>query len=322
MNASTPHAIAEACNSVLEIDDAKLIKEEHGNSSLNTEAPLFRSCKALAEVIRDAMWMHGTSEQLNALAKEIRSVAEALRFVAQLDLSRASDVMAKDQRLNELRRSYSSLLLFAAPLLFINQTLTFGIEAELKEHADAAKRKIQKKIADVESIAGQAKTHLDQVQELTRDLGISRQANHFLKASKSYNQAAFLWIASTALIGAALLFGAILLFCTEPAHNYFELIHDMVPRLILFSAGFTALVFAMRNYSAARHNEALNDHRAVSLSTFQAFLADPKMDAKVRSEILLEAARCAFSQQTTGFLKEPDAPQITQLTDLGKRFSS
>lgn len=87
---------------------------------------------------------------------------------------------------------------------------------------------------------------------------------------------------------------------------------QMVPRLMVATVGYTILYWAIRNYSAAKHNQTVNLHRANSLETMRQFLLTE--DAPdTRAEILSQAALSAFGQQPSGFIGGESAPDFSRI---------
>ena len=105
-------------------------------------------------------------------------------------------------------------------------------------------------------------------------------------------------------------------------HTAPVVLEKALPRLVIVSLLFSAMIFSLKNYSSARHNYVVNTHRAVSLTTFQSFRSGTA-DPKVKDAILLQAAQCVFSAQRSGYLKdEAEPPQITYITDVFKGVSA
>jgi hypothetical protein len=93
-------------------------------------------------------------------------------------------------------------------------------------------------------------------------------------------------------------------------------------RVLIFSLGTFALIFCTKTYASHRHNFTINRQRSNALKTFELF-ANGSSDAQVKDAILLQAAQCVFSPQTSGYIRnEPDPTANTQvarvLADLNR----
>jgi hypothetical protein len=69
------------------------------------------------------------------------------------------------------------------------------------------------------------------------------------------------------------------------------------------------LIWCTRNYSAARHNQVVNQHRRNALNTFRAFTEAAAGDEATKNAVLLEATRSIFAPQPTGYGKGENEPQ-------------
>jgi len=88
------------------------------------------------------------------------------------------------------------------------------------------------------------------------------------------------------------------------------------PRLIIFTMLYFCLIWTSRNYSAAKHNQIVNEHRVNALSTFLAF-ANGTKDPKIQDAILLQASSCAFAAQVSGFMKdEAPSQENTKIVEI------
>ncbi len=87
-------------------------------------------------------------------------------------------------------------------------------------------------------------------------------------------------------------------------------------RVLIFSLGTFALIFCTRTYASHRHNFVINRQRSNALKTFEMF-ANGSSDAQVKDAILLQAAQCVFSPQTSGYIRnEPDPTANTQVARI------
>lgn len=90
-------------------------------------------------------------------------------------------------------------------------------------------------------------------------------------------------------------------------------------RLALPAAG---LVFAIRQFSAARHNMLVFKNKALALGTFEAFV-EASPDDGTRSAVVLEVSKSVFSQQPTGFLRgNTGTPETTSTNIITEAFKA
>jgi hypothetical protein len=84
-------------------------------------------------------------------------------------------------------------------------------------------------------------------------------------------------------------------------------------RVVLLSFFTYFIAWSARNYRANRHNEVVNTHRRIALSTFETFAKAAEGDKDTKNAVLIQTTQAIFSAQRSGYLgKEPDAgPQST-----------
>jgi CTP synthase (UTP-ammonia lyase) len=89
-----------------------------------------------------------------------------------------------------------------------------------------------------------------------------------------------------------------------------------ITKVVILSTIFTAAVACSRIYRAHRHNYVVNQHRRNALNTFQAFVNAPEADAQTKNAVLLEATKCIFSQQPTGYISSEQDSQPSQVLEI------
>jgi hypothetical protein len=101
-----------------------------------------------------------------------------------------------------------------------------------------------------------------------------------------------------------------------------KLVTLAVARVIVISILSTAILFCVRNYSAARHNFVINRHRQNALSTFETFVKASR-DDQTKDAVLLQATRSIFTPQVSGYLKtETEAPSPNQIIEIMRNLTS
>lgn len=144
--------------------------------------------------------------------------------------------------------------------------------------------------------------------------GVAEHARLFGQQAHIHNVAARCWLGAAAGISvAAGLFGwwafptseDTLSSATSVAHY----IHYVVPRVIVLSLGFYGVFLSVKNYVAHSHNAVINRHRENSLQTFEAFVNGTK-DQATKDAVLIQATRCIFEPQPTGYSPSEVQPPI------------
>ena len=76
-----------------------------------------------------------------------------------------------------------------------------------------------------------------------------------------------------------------------------------VAKLVLFSFVYYVLVWLVRMYRAAAHNEVVNRHRFRAMRSFEKFVAATK-DEQTKQAVLLRATESIFVHQSSGLTPE------------------
>jgi hypothetical protein len=89
----------------------------------------------------------------------------------------------------------------------------------------------------------------------------------------------------------------------KSATTWQDALHLLLPRFLVLSTLYFLIVWAARNFGAARHNQTLNSHRAVALRSFDSFLLATKGSEDLQKSLLREVATATFTTHATGYLK-------------------
>jgi hypothetical protein len=92
-----------------------------------------------------------------------------------------------------------------------------------------------------------------------------------------------------------------------------------ITKVVVLSTSFTAAVASLRVYRSHQHNLEVNQRRKNALRTFQAFVDAPEADAQTKNAVLLEATKCIFSQQPTGYIAEQES-QPSQILEIVRQL--
>ena len=183
------------------------------------------------------------------------------------------------------------------------------IEAILAQVDADAKQISQKMQGHLESTGENAKT-VERAAEIVRqksgDVGALELAQSFDRIATQHLNASSLW-----LLASAVLFVTITVFLRDQA-DALPLASDkdalrvtaqtILARSPLIGIWVFALVFAVRNYTANRHNFVTNKHRINILHTYQK-LVEAAGDQANKDIVLTKASESIFGAQPTGYGK-------------------
>lgn len=171
---------------------------------------------------------------------------------------------------------------------------------------------------------------LDEVRNAAAEAGVSQTSVHFKKEADEHFDSSVKWRNGLILIILLLIlfsfFGTELLELTgtkipDTTTDGVQLAIFLTQKgLIVFCLIF-ALIWAARNYGAARHNYVVNKHRNNALGSFQAF-STSAADSQTKSAVLIQATQSIFTPQASGYVKSdgensPSSPIVEILRSTG-----
>ncbi len=212
----------------------------------------------------------------------------------------------------------------AAESLRAKQTeIDRNLDVFMKEKSESFEKEGTEKLELVNRV-------LEEVRNAAAEAGVSQTAIHFkteadehLVSSKKWrNGLIFIIIALIlfSLFGTELLKWAGTAIPDANTNNVQLAIFLTQKGLIVFCLIF-ALIWAAKNYGAARHNYVVNKHRNNALGSFQAF-STSAADAQTKSAVLIQATQSIFAPQASGYVKSdgensPSSPIVEILRSTG-----
>ena len=144
-------------------------------------------------------------------------------------------------------------------------------------------------------------------------VGVAHHALHFRNEANQHDKDArkWLWVVGGLAVLTVGLSGLYLYQALEPTElGTPQAIQLAVVKVLLFSFFFGAVVWAARVYRSHRHNFVVNQHRQNALTSFETFV-EAAGDDQTKSAVLMEATRCIFSPQASGYADSPAADPST-----------
>ncbi len=183
---------------------------------------------------------------------------------------------------------------------------------KIAQHCEQRKKEIDEAVKAASRAAGAA--------------GVGAFDDSFSKFAEDQASEALLWtVAVAALVVCVLVLGV-------SSENIFVLkdkdwpsvVQTISSKIVSLGVLVWLLIFCARMVRSARHQSAVNFHRANSLKSFQAFVVAADSD-ELKDAILAEAAKCIFSPVGTGYLDNETSASYGSLpivADFAKTVSS
>ena len=149
---------------------------------------------------------------------------------------------------------------------------------------------------------------LEEIRNVAAEEGVTQQAAHFRSEAEEHETSAENWRKKTInlswLLGG---FAIVSLFLHKipiliPTNAY-ETVQLGISKVLIFAVIAYMLFLSARNFLNHKHNAILNKHRQNALMTHKA-LIEASGDSGVREAVMLQAASCIFSPQSTGYTND------------------
>lgn len=181
------------------------------------------------------------------------------------------------------------------------------------QRLDADARATMQSISDrAEKIESQLQEHekeaqrvLSEIRSVAAEEGVTQQSTHFRAEADRHEKEAETWRTRTTKLAVALgVYAALSVFIHKvpflaPTSNY-ETFQLAISKVLVFSVLAYMLFLSARNFLNHKHNAIVNRHRQNALMTHRA-LIEAASDHGIREAIMVQAAGCIFSPQSTGY---------------------
>jgi hypothetical protein len=186
---------------------------------------------------------------------------------------------------------------------------------------------IKKHSEDFKQYAESQKKEIEKAAQATRDAAAKTVAVKFSKdfkrQSQENNQTAKNWFYCTIAFFFSSLIYIFCLYKEEVPLNLetAQLIRDFGLRFITLSLFLGAMAWCANQFKILKNLETLNNHRALSLESLEAFLAGAE-DPQAKDAVVMETARAIFQNGNTGYLDGNQTPIITptHVMEISKTF--
>lgn len=161
-------------------------------------------------------------------------------------------------------------------------------------------------VSQLQGFQENATAIVNNIRKAAGEVGVGQRASQFRDQAEQYARAKRTWlrasvgVAALAIALAAGNVGYLLNKLAQTEISTGRAIELAVAKVLLFSVLYYALVWVVRTYRAASHNEVVNRHRENALRTFETFVA-AATDEQTKQAVLLRATESVFGHQASGF---------------------
>ncbi|HUU47115.1 MAG TPA: hypothetical protein VM118_15410 [Acidobacteriota bacterium] len=303
----------------------KMIRSDLGQASFVTARPYFESWHALLSELETLPWAGLPPSELSRLSKTLSRIEAAYSLVGHFSLSAPDKEAEKDpikrrnRDLDQVRAQFENTYAELMQLLTFLRPSRYDDSDMADVYRDDMERLRRAATEYVEALKSQAAEGAVAVDDLKRTAGVggaSKHAGLFKSEAEENRKWARFWLFAAGAF-------AVLCMCfvwwwfvrPGPVTPSADIVADwnlFAAKLLLISLLVSAAVWATRNYSAHRHNYVINQHRHNALESFETF-ATSASEGGTRDAVLLQATRCIFEHQTSGYLGRAGGAQAKTL---------
>ena len=175
--------------------------------------------------------------------------------------------------------------------------------------ADEGKLQLESQLKEADRI-------LTAIKGKSADLGVTEHAILFQEAATEFSAEKSRWLTLVkwvAGISTLLAIGNsvwVFLAAGSGSLDIGESLQIALAKLVLFSFAYYVLVWSVRMFRAAAHNEVVNLHRFRAMRTFERF-TDAASDKTTKDAVLLRSTESIFGHQSTGLSDSRTDPSGT-----------
>ena len=261
------------------------------------------------------------SQLYNAMAAAYKCLKEIDRFSIEND-ARPSE--RRDHLCNKLERAADDLqngALLIIPFLAYRRVDSAGRKEAMDRFEDSAGKILSAAAEKLKDKDDEIQDILRKAQDAGASIGVATFTTEFAAEAKKLTIRSRGWLAGAAILGILTIAAAIGSYFWPPVSSEagpWETIRNFGSKAAILAVLFASAVWCGRIYRALVHQAAVNNHRAISLKTFQAFVKATDTP-EVRDAVLLAATNAAFGSVPTGLVDQSagDGPAFA-VTEIGK----
>lgn len=273
--------------------------------------PALENIRSLYGRISDSDLDLAADRLLGRLLSDAREIRDLLVEVMDFDTAAGGSPEHRQGLLDRLPNLYNQVLANSGPLIALSFAWTGGGDlAKTRQEVREKNAELNAMLADTEAKLAERMEAADAVVSALKDKaaeeGVADHALLFEKSADEYEEAKGTWLKwarRVAIFGAVLGFLNVGLVVFSIYKGWLgdagSAIQAAIAKLVLFSFVYYVLVWLVRMYRAAAHNEIVNRHRFRAMRSFETFVAATR-DDQTKQAVLLRATESIFGHQSSG----------------------
>lgn len=246
-----------------------------------------------------------TDQAVQQITQTLDAVNNLLGAIDKFTVEQSNPPGTRDQLVNQIHSATDQFYTIATPwvpfLAYQRGDVTRNIN-ELTAAVTQGKAIAADAKAAIETKQGEMEAIITKAREASASAGAAVFTHDFANESTEQRRVAKHWLVTAAgLAVVTAVVAGLMWYFVEPAGAPGVLTQKLGTKVAVLVVLFSATVWCGRMYRALMHQATINRHRALSLQTFQAFLAAAS-DVDTKDAVLLEATHAIFTVGKTGYL--------------------
>ena len=319
------NGLREELKSLAAYADVELISRgEWGSINFESARADINLALSISTDLLDLPLEYLTDAAANQIVQSIPSVVEYLRVIDEFTLEGGDPGARRNDICAYLHNAVESLHANASPsipyLAYRRGDVAENI-AELNQAVNDAKGAL----GEAETWIGGRKDEIGEIAQAAReaaaDAGVATFTAEFHGEASDLAIRSKKWLWATFGFAAATIFAAVILYYwpeVSSKNDGWATLRNVVSKATIIAVLFTGTVWCGRIYRALIHQATVNQHRALSLKTFQAF-AKATDDPYIRDAVLMAATKAVFGNVPTGLVEnEGNQDSGVNFVEFGK----
>ncbi|MCY4228142.1 MAG: hypothetical protein OXF20_10725 [Gammaproteobacteria bacterium] len=172
--------------------------------------------------------------------------------------------------------------------------------SEAKNLLENTRKQSEEELNEIQNIASATRV-------AAAKAGVATFSEEFCDEAKKLKKLSRWWLLTTAILALLTISFAILFYfwgtTIQEEKMWEEIIRRVVSKITIIAVIFSATIWCGRIYRALLHQSTINQHRALSLKTFQAFV-EATNDDRIKDSVLMSTTRAIFGRMATGLVNQ------------------
>lgn len=276
---------------------------------------------SIAEELLELPIEHLPEKSIHGILHSAGVIRHSLKIIENQSLTGDMDRQRKemyDRNQDAAEELYAEACTYIPYLAYRHGDENKGIAAlkTAKDEAESSLLAIEKKKDEMDAIISSARN-------AATDMTVKTFTHEFDSEAVALKRQSVKWLSATVVFAILTILAAVWYWPTVSSNEgTLELLRNLIGKSVVIAVLFTGTVWCGRIYRALMHQSTTNRHRALSLKTFQAFVAVTN-DDRIKDSVLMAAARTIFGRATTGLVSENGSEREPEVNfvDIGRPSS-